>query len=75
MITGSNFEECTGTYNLNRYGKSSSAPSRPVYKLDGQDRYIFYFQPKEEWRIGKKENLKDGEYFYSSEPFFQKICC
>ena len=70
MITGSNFEECTGTYNLNRDVISSSAPSRDVYKLDGRDRYIFYFQDKKEWRIGKKENLEDGEYFFSSESLF-----
>ena len=77
MVTGSNFEQCTGTYNLNRNEKSSGA--RPVYKLEGdQDRYIFYFQSKEEakeeWRIGRKENLEDGEYFYSSEPLFQTFC-
>ena len=70
VITGSNFEECTGTYNLNRNERSSSAPSRPVYKLDGQDRYIFYFKTKEEWRIGKKQNLENDEYFFSSEPLF-----
>ena len=77
VVTGSNFEQCTGTYNLDRNVRASGALGRPVYKLDDQDqdRYIFYNQNEEEWRIGTKENLKDGEYFYSSEPLFQKFCC
>jgi len=79
-VTGDSWAECTGTYVITTE-KASKAPDKPVYKLQGQDRYI-YFNPNfgAGWRIGRKIHLSgknEGRFWYrsgidTSEPWMVK---
>ena len=40
VVTGSNFKECTGTYNINRNERSPGALDRHVYQLGSE--YFFF---------------------------------
>ena len=75
-VTGSDKKECTGIYRRTYciHEEMSSAASRPVYKLDGKDRYIYYNPSPSGWRIGAKLNLagaKNGNFWFKSEILFQ----
>ena len=69
MVSGSDWKDCTGLYNLSDE-ISSEAPNHPVFKLLGEKRYIYYHPSPEGWRIGNKNHLagqKAGQYFYKSK--------
>ena len=60
-----------GTYRLNDKIASKS-PDKPVYKLEGKDRYLFFNPTFYGWRISSYflENLsteKEGDYLYASK--------
>jgi len=68
-VTGDNWSSVTGTYLISEE-KASKSPNTPVYKLQGQDRYIYFtLRSGNGWCIGRKEDLS-GEtegysYYYS----------
>merc|ERR1711971_736321 len=69
VVSGSDLAKCTGTYH--KCGeKSVYAKKRPVYQLQGEDRYIYYYPNSKGWRIGSKNSLAAGEnagdYYYAS---------
>jgi len=69
VVSGSDLSKCTGTYH--KCGeKSIYAKKRPVYQLQGEDRYIYYYPNSKGWRIGSKNSLAAGEnagdYYYAS---------
>jgi len=68
-VTGDDYESVTGTYIIS-YEKASKSPDKPVYKLEGQDRVIYYtLRDGSGWIIGKKEELsgeREGLFFYKS---------
>ena len=69
VVSGSTLLDCTGTYQKCEE-KSSHAKNRPVYKLDGENRYIYYYPNSKGWRIGTKDDLngkKSGQYFFASK--------
>ena len=69
IVSGSDLSNCTGTY-FKCEEKSSAAKIRPVYKLEGKNRYIYFYPNSKGWRIGDKNGLageKAGEYFYASK--------
>ena len=41
--------------------KASRSPSKPVYKQQNFDHYIFHYPSIKGWRIGSIENLSPGE--------------
>jgi hypothetical protein len=59
-VSGSAYYNCNGTYVITAE-KASSSPSKPVYKKQDSDRYIFHNPNNEGWRIGSQENLSPGE--------------
>merc|ERR1712048_1199009 len=69
-VTGSDYASCTGIYFISKE-KASRSPDRPVYKMLGFDRFI-YFTPSFDfgWRIGAREHLSTGEnkgrYYFKS---------
>ena len=71
-VTGDDFGSVTGTYIISNE-KASKAPDKPVYKLEGQDRFIYYaLRNGHGWCIGKKEFLSgetEGLYAYNSKNF------
>ena len=77
-VTGDDWADVTGTYIISNE-KASKAPDKPVYKLEGQDRFIYYtLRGGAGWCIGGKEYLS-GEteglcYYYSKNfiPFLSK---
>ena len=69
MVSGSDWKQCTGLYHLSDE-ISSEAPNKPVFKLHGENRYIYYHPSPEGWRIGRKNHLAGqnaGQYFYKSK--------
>ena len=58
--------EIAGTYFISGE-KSRLAPERPTYKLDGKDRYIFYWPDDQGWRVGRLNWLRTGERWYRSK--------
>ena len=72
MVSGSDWKHCTGLYHLSDE-ISSEAPNKPVFKLHGENRYIYYHPSPEGWRIGRKNHLAGqnaGQYFYKSKNRF-----
>ena len=59
-VTGDDNDSCTGTYIISQE-KASKSPNQPVYKLKGQDRFIYYHPDGAGWRIGRKEHLRAYE--------------
>ena len=59
-VTGDDNDSCTGTYIISQE-KASKSPNKPVYKLEGQDRFIYYHPDGAGWRIGRKEHLRAYE--------------
>ena len=71
IVTGDDCGGCTGIYVITTE-KASKAPDKPVYKLEGQDRYIYFNPGFEGWRIGTKNALygkDEGLYWYRSKSF------
>ena len=71
-FTSDDSTSVTGTYIISNE-KASKSPDKPVYKLEDQDRFI-YFTPSfgHGWRIGAKNNLageEEGRYYYRSKNF------
>ena len=60
-VTGDDNDSCTGTYIISEE-KASKSPNKPVYKLEGQDRFIYYHPDGAGWRIGRKEHLRAYEH-------------
>ena len=46
---------------------ATKAPNDPVWKLEGKDGYIFTNGSNAGWRIGDKDSLTDGSYFFKSK--------
>ena len=46
--------------------KAIGAPKNQVWKLQGKDRYIFNNGSQNGWRIGDKESLNLGDFYYKS---------
>ena len=70
-VTGDDAWSVTGTYIISNE-KASRAPDKPVYKLEGQDRYIYYNPDGGGWCIGVKEWLSgetEGTFYYASKNF------
>ena len=59
-VTGDAWASVTGTYLISEE-KASKSPNKPVYKLEGQDRFIYYHPDGAGWRIGRKEHLRAYE--------------
>jgi len=68
-VTGDDYGSVTGTYIISNE-KASKAPDKPVYKLEGQDRFIYFsLLYGAGWCISKKEYLsgeKEGLCYYRS---------
>ena len=68
---------CSGTYYISKE-KSFQAPKNKVWKLKGRDRYIFNNGSILGWRIGRKKQLKTGNYIFKSKwimaPSISVIC-
>ena len=71
-VTGDDYGSVTGTYLISEE-KASKSPDKPVYKLVGEDRYIYYSPTKGEgWRLAVKRDLAgetEGYYYYRSKKF------
>ena len=71
-VTGDDWADVTGTYIISNE-TASKYPDKPVYKLEGQDRFIFFTLRKfTGWCIGAKEHLSgdtEGQYYYASKNF------
>ena len=65
-VSGSDFLGCDGTYFITAINASRS--SKPVYKKQGYDRYIFHYPNSSGWKIGAREYLSpgdnEGSYFF-----------
>ena len=79
-VTGDDAGSVTGTYIISNE-KASKFPNKPVYKLEGQDRFIYYaLRNGNGWCIGAKEQLSgetEGLFYYRSKnfiPFFIQMC-
>ena len=71
VTAGDDWMGCTGTYVITTE-KASKAPDKPVYKLQGQDRYIYFNPGGAGWAIGAKINLSgktEGDHWYRSKSF------
>ena len=67
-VTGDDYASVTGTYLISEE-KASKALDKPVYKLEGKDRFIYYSTIGAGWCIGAKEQLSgetEGLYYYRS---------
>ena len=46
---------------------ATDAPNGPVWKLEGEDMYVFNDGSDAGWRIGDKDSLADGSYYFKSK--------
>jgi len=61
-------KQSTGTYKMTyKVAKIDVYGKRPVWKLNGKERYIFHTGSKEGWRIGSNNGLETGTFFFKSE--------
>ena len=71
-VTGSDYEGCSGTYVITAE-KASRSPSKPVYKKQGFNRYIYHYPSSEGWRISHYKTLspgeKEGRYYFKGKSF------
>ena len=66
-VTGNDYGSLTGTFIINNENSSLSSNEPPVYKLEGQDRFIYYSPSK-----GEKVDLlgeTEGLSYHSSKNF------
>ena len=52
---------------------ATEAPNDPVWKLEGEDMYVFNNGSDAGWRIGDKDSLTDGSFFFKSKKLV--YCC
>ena len=45
---------------------AEAAPNNPVWKHERRNRYIFNTGSSAGWRIGKKDHLSSGKFYYKS---------
>ena len=71
----------TGSYLISEE-KASKSPNKPVYKLEGEDKYIYYYPDSDGWLVGSKSDLSgenEGDSWYQSKflkPFyFSNLYC
>ena len=71
-VTGSDYKGCNGTYVITAE-KASRSLSKPVYKKQDFDLYIYHFPSSNGWRIGAHESLSPGEsegkYWFKGKSF------
>ena len=66
---GDDLDGTTGSYLLSKE-KALLSPEKPVYKLEGKDRYIFFNPGSSGWRISTLKNLSGknmNDYMYASK--------
>jgi hypothetical protein len=71
IVSGSDLKDCVGTYRRTYciHREVSSATTRPVYKLEGKNRYIYWNPSPSGWRIGGYNNLAghtNGNFWFKS---------
>ena len=70
-VSGSDYDGCSGIFFITKE-KASRSPSRPVYKKQGYDRFIFH-NPGRSWFIGAHVDLFPGEnggsFFFKGKSF------
>ena len=59
-------KQSAGTYKMTS-GSPYTMYNRPVWKLNGKERYIFNTGSKEGWRIGSENGLETGTFFFKSK--------
>merc|ERR1712051_592034 len=74
IVSGSDAKDCIGTYRRTYciHREVSSATTRPVYKLEGKNRYIYWNPSPSGWRIGGYNNLAghtNGNFWFKSRFF------
>ena len=52
---------------------ANEAPNCPVWRLEGKDMYIFNYGSSQGWRIGDKDSLTDGSFFFKSKKLVYTI--
>ena len=67
-VTGDDWESVTGTYIISNE-KASKSPDKPVYKLEGQDSFIYYSPSKGENEKVDSSSETEGLSYYSSKNF------
>ena len=75
LHTDHDLDSCIGSYFISEE-ISSLAPDRPVYKLFGKNRYIYYWPSLMGWRIGNLVHMNSEEIeldFYRGYTFFTLI--
>ena len=68
-VSGCDCGDTRGTYYLSNK-TSKLAPERPVWKLDGKERYILYAPDNDKirgWIIGNEESLDSMHAWYTSK--------
>ena len=65
-------EYFVGTYEISDE-VAKEASNCPVWKLEGKDLYIFNSGSNGGWRIGDKDSLTDGSFFFKSKKLV--YCC
>ena len=65
-------DDLIGTYVISDE-VAKKAPNCPVWKLEGQEIYVFSSGSNEGWRIGDKDSLTDGSFFFKSKKLM--YCC
>ena len=70
-VSGANTADVAGTYFISDE-KAASAPKNAVWKLDGNDRFIFNPGTENGWRIGDKDDLATNNYWYKSKSIFDR---
>ena len=64
-VTGSSENGSDGNYTISEFKSSSTV--HPVFKKSGYDRYIFYRDSIDGWRIGSHDDLTNGRWFFRSK--------
>ena len=74
-VSGSDYKGCNGIYVITAE-KASRSPSKPVYKKQDFDRYIYHYPSSYGWRIGYHETLSPGEvegkYWFKGKTFYKE---
>ena len=68
-VNGDDFGNCTGTYMITNE-RASKSPNKPVFKMDGEDRYLFHYPNNNGWIISNKTALladTNPDYFFKSK--------
>ena len=70
-VSGDYQTEFSGSYIISDE-KASYSPNKPVYKLEGQNKYIYYYPNSGGWRIAEEGLVgeNEGSHYYISKPLF-----